>query len=141
MKPQRMCGSLSLSPPPALYSPLAMLCYNLNSTVYSPGKSTTFVKFSLNGRFLAVGDQGGPSLFILDKITGFHPTISATTPAEPTALVWETSKAFYVGLSDRCFIHYQIECSPLLGLPLMESLKHWCYLWAWRSLHFEEFVQ
>ena len=28
--------------------------------------------------------------------------------AEPMALVWETSKTFYVGLSDRCFVHYQL---------------------------------
>ena len=83
-----------------------MVCYKLNSTVSSPGKSITFIEFSPNGRFIAVGDRGLPSLFILDKLTGFHPKISATTPAEPTALVWESSKAFYVGLSNGRFVYY-----------------------------------
>jgi hypothetical protein len=83
--------------------------YELNSTVPSPGNSTTFVEFSPNGRFLAVGDRDSSSLYILDKLAGFHPTISTATPAKPTALVWETSKAFYVGLSDGRFVHYQID--------------------------------
>ncbi|KAF9642840.1 hypothetical protein BDM02DRAFT_3132825 [Thelephora ganbajun] len=86
-----------------------MVHYKLNFTVSSPGNSTVFVEFSPNGRFLAVGDRDLSSLYILDRLTGFHPTISATTPAEPTALVWETSKAFYVGLSDGCFTYYQID--------------------------------
>lgn len=86
-----------------------MVCYKLNSTVSSPGKSITFIEFSPNGRFIAVGDRGLPSLFILDKLTGFHPKISATTPAEPTALVWESSKAFYVRLSDGRFVYYRID--------------------------------
>lgn len=86
-----------------------MVSYELNFTVPSPGKSTTFIEFSPNGRFLAVGDWDVPTLYVLDRLAGFHPTFSAATPAKPTALVWETSKAFYVGLNDGQFIHYQID--------------------------------
>jgi hypothetical protein len=86
-----------------------MVRYELNFTVSSPGKSTTFIEFSPNGRFLAVGDRDFPFLYILDRLAGFHPTISVATSAKPTALVWETSKAFYVGLSDGCFIYYRID--------------------------------
>lgn len=86
-----------------------MFCYKLNFTISSPSKTTTFVEFSPDGRFLAIGDRCLSALFILDKIAGFHPTISATMPADPTALVWETSKTFYVGLSDGRFVYYQID--------------------------------
>lgn len=86
-----------------------MTHYDLNFTVSSPGNSIMFVEFSPNGRFLAVGDWGFSSLHILDKLAGFHSTISVATPAKPTALVWETSKAFYVGLSDGRFIQYRID--------------------------------
>lgn len=86
-----------------------MDCYELNFTVSSPGDSTTFIEFSTNGRFLAVGDWNSSSLYFLDKLAGFHPTISVATPAKPTALVWESSKVFYVGLGDGCFIHYRID--------------------------------
>jgi len=58
------------------------------------------------------------SLFILDRLAGFHPTISSVTPTEPTALVWETSKAFYVGLGDGRFIYYEID---LRGKRLAEG--------------------
>ena len=85
-----------------------MICYELNSAVSSPGDSTTFIEFSPNGRFLAVGDCNF-SLYLLDKLAGFHPTISVATPAKPTALVWESSKAFHLGLGNGCFIHYQID--------------------------------
>ena len=94
---------------PVLSSPPTMVHYELNFTVPSPGGSTTFIEFSPNGRFLAVGDRDFPSIYILDRLAGFHPTISATTPAKPMALVWETSKAFYVGFSDGSFIHYRID--------------------------------
>ena len=67
------------------------------------------MEFSPNGRFLAVGDGGFPSLYILDRLAGYHPTIAADAPAKPTALVWETSKTFYVGLNDGRFIYYQID--------------------------------
>ena len=104
---------MSGSPPPSLLSTLcsqlAMNHYELNSTVPSPGSSAAFIEFSPTGRFLAVGDQDHCSLYILDKLAGFHPIISATTPAKPTALVWETAVAFYVGLSDGRFIHYRID--------------------------------
>jgi len=95
-----------------------MIHYNLNFTISSPGGSTTFMEFSPNGRFIAVGDQEMSSLFILDRLTGFHPTISSITPTEPTALVWETSKAFYVGLRNGRFIHYEID---LRGNRLVEG--------------------
>ncbi|KAF9642055.1 hypothetical protein BDM02DRAFT_3133357 [Thelephora ganbajun] len=96
---------------PLLYPQLSttMDCYELTFTISSPGKSIVFMEFSPNGRFLAVGDRHSSSLYILDRFAGFHPTISATTPAKPTALVWETSKTFYVGLSDGRFIYYQID--------------------------------
>lgn len=84
-----------------------MDCYKLNFTISSPGNSTEFVEFSSNSRYLAVGDRN--SLYILDRLTGFHPTISTIAPAKPTALVWESPKTFYVGLSDGRFIHYQID--------------------------------
>jgi len=86
-----------------------MASYKLNFTVTSPGRSTTFVEFSPNGRFLAVGDRDSSSLFILDRLAGFHPTISAVMPSNPTALVWETTKAFYIGLGNGHFIYYQID--------------------------------
>jgi len=92
----------------AVYSQPTMACYELNFTVSAPGRSTTFIEFSPNGRFLAVGDQGS-FVYILDRLAGFHPTISTATPDKPTALVWETPKVFYVGLSDGCFIHYQVD--------------------------------
>jgi WD40 repeat protein len=95
-----------------------MVCYELNFTISSPGKSITLIEFSPNGRFLAVGDRGLSSLYILDRLTGFHPTISATTPAEPTALVWETPKTFYVGLGDGRIIHYRID---LAGKKLVKG--------------------
>ena len=82
--------------------------YELDYTIPSPGDSTAFVEFSPNGRFLAVGDRDA-LLYILDKLAGFHPTVVAATLARPMALVWETSKAFYVGLSDGCFVHYRID--------------------------------
>ena len=83
--------------------------YELSFAVPSPGSSTIFVEFSPNGRFLAVGDWDSSSLHILDRLAGFHPTISATTPAKPKALVWETSKALYIGLNDGRFIHYRLD--------------------------------
>ncbi|KAF9642324.1 hypothetical protein BDM02DRAFT_3133162 [Thelephora ganbajun] len=86
-----------------------MVCYELKFTVSSPGESTTFMEFSPNGRFLAVGDRDSSFLCILDRLTGFHPTIFVVVPAEPMALVWETSKTFYVGLSDGRFVYYQID--------------------------------
>ena len=66
------------------------------------------MEFSPNGRFLAVGDQES-SLYILDRLSGFFSPILAATPATPTALVWETSETFYVGLNDGRFIHYRID--------------------------------
>ena len=82
--------------------------YGLNSTVSSPGNSTVFMEFSPNGRFLAVGDRGN-CLYVLDKIAGFHRTISVATPVKPTALVWETATTFYAALGDGRFIHYRID--------------------------------
>ena len=85
-----------------------MNCYELHSTIPSPGASTAFLEFSPNGRFLAVGDRALPLLYILDSLSGFHPIISGVMPAKPTVLVWENSKEFYVGLDDGRFVHYQI---------------------------------
>ena len=102
--------SSALCPLPSTLCPqLTMDCYELNFAVPSPGNSTVFVEFSPNGRFLAVGDWDSSSLYILNRLAGFHPTISAATPAKPTALVWETSKTLYVGLNDGRFIHYRID--------------------------------
>ena len=98
----------------------AMNDYELDFTIPSPGTSTIFVEFSPNGRFLAVGDQDLSSLYILDKLAGFYPNISATTLAEPTALVWETTETFYVGLGDGHFFHYRIypkEKRLVQGIP------------------------
>ena len=95
-------------PLPALDSQLLMVAYQLDSTVPSPGEFISFLEFSPSGRFLAVGDRVSSVLCILDRLTGFCPTISAVTFAKPTALVWETSETFYVGLSDGRFTHYQI---------------------------------
>lgn len=86
-----------------------MTHYELSFTIPSPGNSTAFIEFSLNGRFLAVGDRELSSLYILDRLAGYHPTISTATPAKPTALVWEASTTFYVGLSNGRFIHYRID--------------------------------
>src|SRR5258708_7787169 len=95
-QPRYMSGSPSLSSLSALCSQPVMNCYKLNSTVPSPGTSTAFMEFSPNGRFLAIGDRDHCSLHILDRLAGFHATISTATPARPTVLVWETTTAFYV---------------------------------------------
>ena len=83
--------------------------YELTFSVSSPTESPTFMEFSPNGRFLAVGDQDSSSLYILDKISGFYSRIFAATPATPTALILETLKTFFVGLSDGRFIHYRVD--------------------------------
>ncbi|KAF9777820.1 hypothetical protein BJ322DRAFT_1025551 [Thelephora terrestris] len=70
-----------------------MAHYELNFTVPSTRSRIAFIEFS-------------PCAF---------------TPTGPTALVWETSGAFYVGLSDGCFIHYQID---LEGKKLVEGVKN-----------------
>ena len=98
-----------------------MARYELGFTVTTTGSYTTFIKFSPCGRFLAVGDQDYSSLEILDKRTGFHSILSAIMPAKPTALVWETSKTFFVGLSDGRFLHYQID---LGGEKLVEGVMN-----------------
>ena len=97
------------SPSFSLSSQMAVNHYDLTFSVPSPGNSTTFVEFSQNGRFLAAGDRDLCSLYILDGLAGFHPTMSTTLPAEPTTLVWETSMTFYIGLSDGRFVHYRID--------------------------------
>lgn len=95
--------------PVPLNSQLIMVRYELDFTVPSPGEHVSFMEFSPNGRFLAVGDRVSSVLYILDNLAGFRPTISVATLAKPTALVWETSKSFYVGSSDGRFTHYQID--------------------------------
>jgi hypothetical protein len=97
-----------------------MAHYELNFTVPSTRSRIAFIEFSPCGRFLAVGEHQS-WLHILDRCTGFHSVLSAFTPTGPTALVWETSGAFYVGLSDGCFIHYQID---LEGKKLVEGVKN-----------------
>lgn len=86
-----------------------MTFYHLTSSIRSPGGSTTFLEFSPDSQFLAIGDRDLSSLFILDGRTGYYPNLCATTPAKPTALVWDTTETFYVGLSNGCFVHYQID--------------------------------
>lgn len=85
-----------------------MTFYQLASTIRSPGSSIGFLEFSPNGRFLAVG-HGYSSVSLLDKTNGFGLKISNATPTYPTALAWETSKSFYVGLDDGRFIYYTID--------------------------------
>jgi hypothetical protein len=85
-----------------------MASYELNSVVPSPAYYTTFIEVSPDGRFLAVGDRDLRSLYILDRSAGFHPILSAPTLESPTALVWETSAAFYVGMADGRFTYYTI---------------------------------
>lgn len=98
--------------------------YSLIFTVPSPSKSAKFMEFSPDGRFLAVGDRDHSMLYILDRLAGFYPKISATMFAHPTALVWETSETFYVGLSNGYFVHYQID---LKGNRLAEGVVD-CFL-------------
>lgn len=99
-----------------------MADYELKFTVSSPGNYPTFVEFSPSGRFLVVGYRDS-SLYILDRRAGFHPTLSATTPAIPTALVWETHKAFYVGFDDGSFMHYQLDLKQKkLAVGVVNSL-------------------
>ena len=99
-----------------------MTNYELSFTLRSPGSHVSFMEFSPNGRFLAVGDRQSSFLFILDEQAGFRPTISITVPAKPTALMWETDEKFYVGLGNGCFFHYQID---LKGNKLVEiSANH-----------------
>jgi len=108
-------------------SPPPMANYELNSTVPSPGDYVSFIEFSPNGRFLGVGDCDHYSVCVLDKRSGFHRTLSAVTPAKPTALVWETSEAFYVGLGNGTFIRYQIKiCGGVETLErgLVNNLFH-----------------
>lgn len=98
-----------------------MDCYELAFTIPSPANSATFMEFSPNGRFLAVGDWDLCSLYILDRLAGLHPIISAVTPTEPTALVWEGSKEIFVGLNDGRFIHYRID---LRGNKLVKGVTN-----------------
>jgi hypothetical protein len=86
-----------------------MANYELNSTVPSPGDHISFIEFSPNGRFLGVGNFDDSSVCVLDRRSGFHRILSAVTPAEPTALVWETSEVFYVGMRNGTFARYQIK--------------------------------
>ena len=86
-----------------------MANYKLHFTIPSPGGYKAFVDFSPTGRFLAVGEQDSSVLHILDRRAGFRPTLSAATCAKPTAVVWETSATFYVGLSNGEFVHYRID--------------------------------
>ena len=86
-----------------------MASYEQTFTVDSPAEFTSFIEFSPSGRFLAVGDRDSSSLFILDELAGFYPTISDATPGTPTALVWETSSTLYVGLTNGRFVHYRID--------------------------------
>jgi hypothetical protein len=87
---------------------LTMSQYELDFTISSPTGSAVLLDFSSNSRFLAVGGWE-PTLHILDQLAGFDPVVSSTTPAKPTALVWESSKTFYLGLEDGRFIYYRID--------------------------------
>ncbi|KAF9644391.1 hypothetical protein BDM02DRAFT_3131799 [Thelephora ganbajun] len=96
-----------------LFSPLALLLpmdgYKLYCTINAPVSSIHFMEFSTNGRFLAVGGEGSNVLYILDKLAGFRPTLSANLFANPASLVWESATKFYVGLSDGRFVDYRID--------------------------------
>ena len=113
-----------LYPFPVLNTQPLMVHYQLDFTVPSPGESVSFVEFSPNGRFIAIGDRVSPALCMLDKLTGFHPTAFAATLAKPTALVWETSQTFYVGLSDGRFAHYRMD---LHGRRMVRGTVNSCF--------------
>jgi hypothetical protein len=83
--------------------------YNLYCTINVPVPSIMFMEFSTNGRFLAIGGEGDSVLHILNKLTGFHPRLSANLPANPTSLVWESATKFFVGLSDGRFVDYRMD--------------------------------
>jgi len=102
-----------------------MDCYELTFTVDSPAEFTSFMEFSPSGQLLAVGDRDSSSLHILNETTGFNPSISAATPAIPTALVWETPNTLYVRLNDGRFIHYRIDLggNGLVGGAMNHRLR------------------
>jgi hypothetical protein len=115
-KPRCASGYVSF-----LFPRRTMAGYELNSSVPWPGGYISFVEFSPNGRLLAVGDGDLSSLHILDRCAGFHPLLSTITPAKPTALVWETSKTFYLGQGDGHFTYYQVD---LRGKKLVEGVTN-----------------
>lgn len=94
-----------------------MALYEVDYVIPCPCSYITFIEFSPDGRFLAVGDRNFSSLYLLDRHAGFHPMFFVTTPEKPTALVWESSGAFYVGLADGSFTHYRVD----LGGKLVEG--------------------
>ena len=102
---------------PALYPKSSMNPYELYSTAPSPGRSTTILEFSPDGRYLAIGDSGH-SLCILDGLVAFNRTISTVASAKPTALVWDTTEVLHVGFDNGCFISYRID---LKGRKLVKS--------------------
>lgn len=67
------------------------------------------MEFSLNGRFLIVGDGNPPRLWVLDRLTGFCPSIEARAISQPTSLTFEGSTTFLTGLDDGRFVKYTID--------------------------------
>ena len=86
-----------------------MVPYQLDWEIHSLWGQPMFIEFSPNAKFLAVGYRGFPSLRLLDRTNEYNPSISISMLEKPTALVWETSYAFYVRLTDGCFTHYQVD--------------------------------
>lgn len=82
--------------------------YKLEYSLRSPTNYPVFAEFSPDGRFLAVGDRSGSKIYLLDRLVGFNPKISANMREKPTALVWESCEAFYVGLVDGRLTHFRI---------------------------------
>lgn len=101
-----------------------MASYKLNEVLPSPGIHPTFIEFSPNGQFLAIGNRDLTSFYILDRLVGFYPTLSVITPEKPTALIWESSAEFYVGMADGHFTHYRIGPG---GKKLMEGVTTYTF--------------
>ena len=86
-----------------------MVPYKVDWEIRSPRRYTTFIEFSPDARFLAIGYRGFPSLCLLDSTDEYNPRLSISTLENPTALVWETPCAFYVGLTDGRFTYYRVD--------------------------------
>jgi hypothetical protein len=87
-----------------------MTLYEAEFTVPAPGDYTTYLEFSPNGRFLAVGESmDPPSVSLLDGQVGFGRKISTITQGIPTAHVWESSGSFFVGFGNGRITNYRID--------------------------------
>lgn len=83
--------------------------YRLQSTHTCLGDSISLMEFSLNGRFLIIGDRRVAHLRVLDRLVGFRPVIETLTLSQPTSLTFEGSTSFLVGFDDGRFAKYLID--------------------------------